>query len=194
MYYLDNRQHNIPHIHVRYQDEEAIISIPRPLICSNTRYKYGLMGNSYTYLEGLLMVNNDKRWEQRFSNYKKALSQLKEAVDLIRMRPLSNLEKQGMIQVFEYTHELAWKTLKDFLKSRGNIQIYGSRDVTREAFQLGLLEDGELWMKMIQSRNLTSHVYDESVAEEMIKLICDLYYEAFNKLLIKMNDLQTRGV
>lgn len=140
------------------------------------------------------MENKDIRWERRFNNYKKAMQQLKEAVDLIKMRPLSNLEKQGMIQAFEYTHELAWKTLKDFLKNRGNIQMYGSRDVTREAFQLGLLEDGELWMKMIQSRNLTSHVYDESVAEEMIKLICDLYYEAFNKLLIKMNDLQTRGV
>ena len=136
------------------------------------------------------MESKDVRWEQRFSNYRKALQQLKEAVELKKTRPFSNLEKQGMIQAFEYTHELAWKTLKDFLKSRGNIQIYGSRDATREAFQLGLLEDGELWMKMLQSRNITSHVYDESTAEEMINLISDSYYEAFNKLLIKMNDLQ----
>jgi nucleotidyltransferase substrate binding protein (TIGR01987 family) len=135
------------------------------------------------------MESKDVRWEQRFSNYRKALQQLKEAVELKKTRPFSNLEKQGMIQAFEYTHELAWKTLKDFLKSRGNIQIYGSRDATREAFQLGLLEDGELWMKMLQSRNITS-VYDESTAEEMINLISDSYYEAFNKLLIKMNDLQ----
>ncbi len=136
------------------------------------------------------MESKDVRWEQRFNNYRKALQQLKEAVELKKTRPFSNLEKQGMIQAFEYTHELAWKTLKDFLKSRGNIQIYGSRDATREAFQLGLLEDGELWMKMLQSRNITSHVYDESTAEEMINLISDSYYEAFNKLLIKMNDLQ----
>lgn len=140
------------------------------------------------------MDNKDIRWEQRFSNYRKALQQLKEAVDLKETRPLSNLEKQGMIQAFEYTHELAWKTLKDFLKSRGNIEIYGSRDATREAFQLGLLEDGELWMKMIQSRNLTSHVYDDATAEEMIQFICDLYYDAFDKLRIKMNDLQRREV
>ena len=105
------------------------------------------------------MENKDIHWVQRFSNYQKALNQLKEAVDLMETRDLSNLEKQGMIQVFEYTHELAWKTLNDFLKSRGNTEIYGSKDATREAFQLGLIEDGELWMKMIQSRNLTSHVY-----------------------------------
>lgn len=148
----------------------------------------------YYSMGGLLMDNKDIRWEQRFSNYRKALQQLKEAVDLKETRPLSNLEKQGMIQAFEYTHELAWKTLKDFLKSRGNIEIYGSRDATREAFQLGLLEDGELWMKMIQSRNLTSHVYDDATAEEMIQFICDLYYDAFDKLRIKMNDLQRREV
>jgi nucleotidyltransferase substrate binding protein (TIGR01987 family) len=94
-----------------------------------------------------------------------------------------------MIQDFEYTHELACKTMKDFLKSRGNADIYGSRDATREGFQLGLIEDGELWMKMIQSRNLTSHLYDEKTAEEMIQLIRGFYIEAFDKLRMKMNDL-----
>lgn len=134
-------------------------------------------------------MENNIRWVQRFNNYQKALKQLKEAVDLMETRELSNLEKQGTIQAFEYTHELAWKTLKDFLKSRGNTEIYGSRDASREAFQLGLIEDGELWMQMIQSRNLTSHIYDESTAEEMIQLISKKYYQAFDNLRIKMNDL-----
>jgi nucleotidyltransferase substrate binding protein (TIGR01987 family) len=133
------------------------------------------------------MENKDIRWLQRFDNYQKALNQLKEAVDLMKTRDLTNLEKQGMIQAFEYTHELAWKTLSDFLKSRGNTEIYGSKDATREAFQLGLIEDGELWMKMIQSRNLTRHVYDENTAMEMIQLIGKSYYAAFDKLLVKMN-------
>lgn len=133
------------------------------------------------------MENKDIRWLQRFDNYQKALNQLKEAVDLMKTRDLTNLEKQGMIQAFEYTHELAWKTLSDFLKSRGNTEIYGSKDATREAFQLGLIEDGELWMKMIQSRNLTSHVYDENTTMEMIQLIGKSYYAAFDKLLVKMN-------
>lgn len=135
------------------------------------------------------MTEKDIRWVQRFSNYQKALRQLEEAVDLMKTRDLSQLEKQGMIQAFEYTHELAWKTLQDFLKSRGNTDIYGSRDATREAFQLGLIKDGKLWMEMIQSRNLSSHIYDESTAEEMIHLICDLYFEALEKLRIKMNDI-----
>lgn len=135
------------------------------------------------------MGDKDIRWEQRFSNYQKALQQLQEAVDLLKARDLSNLEKQGMIQAFEYTHELAWKTLQDFLKSRGNSDIYGSRDATREAFQLGLIEDGEIWMKMIQSRNLTSHVYDEKTAEEMIGLISDPYFKAFYQLQNKLNAL-----
>jgi len=72
----------------------------------------------------------DTRWIQRFTNYKKALKQLEEAVELMGKRELTNLERQGVIQAFAYTHELAWKTLKDFLENRGNTDIYGSRDAT----------------------------------------------------------------
>jgi nucleotidyltransferase substrate binding protein (TIGR01987 family) len=140
------------------------------------------------------MDNQNIRWVRRWGNYQKALQQLKEAVELKQQRELSNLEKQGMIQAFEYTHELAWKMLSDFLKSRGAAEIYGSRDASRQAFQLGLVEDGELWMKMIQSRNLTSHVYDESIAEEMIRLISDHYYDAFEKLSMKMQELYKQEV
>ena len=140
------------------------------------------------------MDNQNIRWIRRWGNYQKALQQLKEAVELKRQRELSNLEKQGMIRAFEYTHELAWKMLSDFLKSRGAAEIYGSRDASRQAFQLGLVEDGELWMKMIQSRNLTSHVYDESIAEEMIGLISGHYYEAFEKLSMKMQGLYQQEV
>ena len=140
------------------------------------------------------MDNQNIRWVRRWGNYQKALQQLKEAVELKRQRELSNLEKQGMIRAFEYTHELAWKMLSDFLKSRGAAEIYGSRDASRQAFQLGLVEDGELWMKMIQSRNLPSHVYDESIAEEMIRLISDHYYEAFEKLSMKMQGLYQQEV
>ncbi len=100
----------------------------------------------------------DTRWIQRFNNYKKALKQLEEAVELMEKRELSRLEKQGVIQSFEYTHELAWKTLKDFLVSRGNTNIFGSRDATKEAFTLGLIDNGEAWMQMIKSRNITSHI------------------------------------
>ena len=106
----------------------------------------------------------------------------------MQKRELSILEKQGFIQTFEYTHELAWKTLKDFLEDRGNTDIYGSRDATKKAFALGLIDDGEIWMQMIKSRNLTSHTYDENTADEIIGIVKDLYYVQFAKLKLKMEE------
>lgn len=138
------------------------------------------------------MDSQDIRWMQRFNNYKKALKQLEEAVELMGERELTNLEKQGVIQAFEYTHELGWKTLKDFLENRGNTNIYGSRDATKEAFNLGLIEDGEVWMQMIKSRNITSHTYDEGTATEIIILIKDFYYKAFEELKMKMNEFERK--
>jgi nucleotidyltransferase substrate binding protein (TIGR01987 family) len=134
----------------------------------------------------------DIHWIQRFNNYKKALKQLQDAVELMKERELSILEKQGVIQAFEYTHELAWKTLKDFLEDRGNTDIYGSKDATKKAFSLGLLEGGETWMQMIKSRNLTSHTYDESTADGIISLVKDLYFDQFEKLKIKMEELEKK--
>ena len=87
------------------------------------------------------MTDNDQdvRWIQGFANFKKALSQLKKFVD---KGGLSELEEQGAIQAFEYTYELAWNVMKDFLEYQGQVDIYGSRDAIRKAFQLGLVEDG----------------------------------------------------
>lgn len=146
----------------------------------------------YFWWKGLVMYNKDIRWIQRFNNYKKALNQLQEAMELMEERELSRLEKQGVIQSFEYTHELAWKILKDFIESRGSTKIYGSRDATKEAFSLGLLVDGETWMQMIKSRNLTSHTYDENTANDIIKIIKDLYFDEFIRLRIKMDELQEK--
>ncbi|GGF98604.1 MULTISPECIES: nucleotidyltransferase substrate binding protein [Cysteiniphilum] len=125
----------------------------------------------------------DIRWLQRFGNYQKALSQLQSAVTLAHQRPLSLLEKQGLIQAFEYTHELAWKTLKDFLKHRGSTEdIFGSKDATRQAFTNGLIDNGDVWMQMIKSRNLTSHTYDESTVEGITTLILNEYISCFTEL------------
>lgn len=132
----------------------------------------------------------DIRWIQRFSNYQKALAQLKSAVELSEQRELSQLEKQGLIQAFEYTHELAWKTLKDFLESKGALNLYGSKDVTREAFKLGIIDDGEVWMEMIVSRNETSHTYDESRVEVIVEAILEHYFDAFEVLMAKLEALK----
>jgi nucleotidyltransferase substrate binding protein (TIGR01987 family) len=124
-------------------------------------------------------MQKDIRWQQRFSNYKKALQQLGEAVALSQSRELSDLEKLGMIQAFEYTHELAWSTLKDFLEYKGQTEIYGSKDASRKAFQLNIIEDGEGWMDMIQSRNKTSHTYNKETAEEIVAAVTTSYYRLF---------------
>jgi len=134
--------------------------------------------------------NKDIRWLQRFDNYSKALEQLNMAVTLANERKLSKLEEQGLIQSFEYTHELAWNTLKDFLIDRGNRNIYGSKDATKEAFKYGLIEEGEIWMDMIKSRNKTSHTYNEETASMIVKAILKNYFTEFVKLQKKLKELQ----
>ena len=137
-------------------------------------------------------MNREVRWVQRFSNYSKALEQLREAVTLTQTRPLSKLEKQGLIQCFEYTHELAWKTLKDLLETHGVTDLFGSKDATREAFRLGILVEGDTWMDMIKSRNQTSHLYDEKLVEEITTLIVKKYFSEFNFLDKKLNELKQK--
>lgn len=135
------------------------------------------------------MSTPDIRWIQRFNNFKKAFSQLNKAVELAQQRKLSDLEQQGLIQSFEYTHELAWKTLRDFLGTRGTIELYGSKDTTREAFKTGLIENGESWMDMILSRNSTSHTYDEDTAAAIAGDILNNYFKEFKALKTKLEEL-----
>lgn len=137
------------------------------------------------------------RWEQRFSNYVKALKKLTQAIEYINQNVLDKEEsldendlndildemiKEGLIQRFEYTHELAWNVMKDYAKYQGNFEVGGSRDATREAFQLNLVSDGKIWMDMIGSLNKTSHTYDEDIADEIYNRILNDYYPAFLEL------------
>jgi len=133
------------------------------------------------------MNTTDVRWQQRFANYKKALAQLNDAVKLSGQRSLSQLEKQGVIQAFEFTHELAWIVLKDYLQDQGNQAIKGSKDATREAFKVELIADGERWMAMIQSRNISSHTYDEKTAEQLVTAIIHDYFPLFQTLQTEMD-------
>jgi len=126
---------------------------------------------------------DDIRWLQRFSNYKKALDQLDDAIDLSLERELSLLEKQGLIQAFEFTHELAWNILKDYLEYQGNQEIRGSRDAIREAFKVGLIKDGAMWMETIKARNITSHTYDEALVQSSFEAISNDYIVLFHELL-----------
>lgn len=131
-------------------------------------------------------MGTDIRWQQRFDNFGRALQQLTLGVELAATRPLSDLEKQGLIQGFEYTHELAWKVLKDYLEYEGVHGIVGSRGAVREAFRRGLIADGEAWMDMIDKRNLTSHTYNLDTANALIGDIIDTYHACFMALKNEM--------
>ena len=121
----------------------------------------------------------DIRWKQRFSNYRKALSQLTEVVN---QDALNKFEAQGLVKAFEYTFELAWNTLKDFLEYQGVSDIVGSRDAIRTAFAAGVLEDGHVWMRMIESRNKTTHTYNEATAKEIVAAVKTEFHSAFCEL------------
>jgi nucleotidyltransferase substrate binding protein (TIGR01987 family) len=123
-------------------------------------------------------MNTDIRWKQRFQNFVKALKNLEEA---LAKTDLSKLEKAGVIQIYEFTFELAWKTLKDFLEEKG-VDVKFPRDTIKEAFKYELVDDGELWLDMLQKRNLMAHTYDENTAELAFRLIADQYVFALKQV------------
>lgn len=128
------------------------------------------------------MTGNDLRWLQRFENFQRALLVLERGVQLAQSRELSELEQQGLIQGFEFTHELAWNVLKDYLTHQGIAGVVGSRDATRLAFQNGLITDGETWMEMIRSRNQSSHTYNLEQAQAIARDVIARFYPAFSAL------------
>ena len=130
----------------------------------------------------------DVRWQQRFANFKKAFAQLTEAIENNGENPI-DIIKEGIIQRFEFTHELAWKVMKDFLEYEGFQNISGSRSATREAFNKALISEGQLWMDMIESRNKTVHTYHENILEVEYKKIINLYFPLFVEFDHKMNSL-----
>ncbi len=135
---------------------------------------------------------NDIRWHQRLSNFTSALSQLALAAHLAQQRDLSNLEKQGLIQEFEFTHELAWNVIKNYFEFQGASQITGSRDATREAFRVGLITNGDAWMEMIQSRHQSTHTYNQALADAIVGKILRSYFPLFEEFRAKMEGLKTK--
>ncbi len=126
-------------------------------------------------------METEIRWKQRFENYARALGLLREALD--QMDQLSALEKEGTVQRFEFTLELAWKTLKDYLEFNGVLLTQMTpRNVIREAFSAKIIEDGQLWIDMLDCRNRMSHTYDESAFGEAVQEIATRYLDGFEQL------------
>jgi len=141
--------------------------------------------------DGILKMdtNQNVRWTQRLSNFTKVLTQLESAVDLANQRPLNELEKQGIIQYFKYTHELSVNVLSDYLKDQGTQKLYGPKDTIRAAFAVGLIQNGEIWMEMIHDRNHSSHTYNLEIANAIVGRIINSYIHAFTELQKTCNDL-----
>lgn len=129
------------------------------------------------------MPNEDIRWIQRFNNYRKALTRLGEAVTLAEERELSDLEQQGLIQGFEFTFDLAWKTLQDYLRHHKRPNDNGGPNVIIEqALADGIIKGDEVWKAMKKSRDLTSHSYDGETADDIAENILDTYHGLFIQL------------
>ena len=117
----------------------------------------------------------DVRWKQRFQNFDKAFKRLADAILIIRKDPDNVLLQAGLIQTYEFTFELAWKTLKDYLEMEG-FTVHSPRATLRQAFQCGYIQQGDVWLKALNDRNLTAHTYDDEVAKEVIADIQQTYY------------------
>jgi len=124
------------------------------------------------------------RWRQRFSNLKNSFEVLERA---IKIENPSEVEKGGIIQFYEVSLELAWKTLKDFLESEGFI-VKSPREAIKTAFQYGILEKGELWLEALNDRNLTTHLYDEAEANKVIDKIKNNYFHLLKSLIEYFNE------
>jgi len=126
-------------------------------------------------------MNQDIRWQQRFENFERALQLLRDGVK--NVGSLSELEQQGVIQRFEFTLELAWNTLKDYLIFSGvSLDQVTPKSVVKKAFAAKLIADGQLWVDMLDYRNRLSHTYDEAVFSEAVAQIADRFMHAFEEL------------
>ncbi len=139
------------------------------------------------------MQNNDIRWEQRFSNYKKALAKLEEIAAHKQLDDLSELEQEGLIQRFEYTYELAWNTLQDLLASKGYVDIKGPTPVLRQALTDGYIVDEKGWRQMKKSRELTSHTYNSDTAEQIAEDVMVVFYPLLKALETKLEEERLGG-
>lgn len=140
------------------------------------------------------MAELDIRWIQRLNNYCGALERLNEAANIVRhdlhySDVVNNMLKEGLIQRFEFTHELSWNVMKDYAEYQGNTEIRGSRDAFRWALQNGLICD-KIWMKSIEDRNLMSHDYDSATADAVVMKVINTYLPLFNQFEQTMNTIK----
>lgn len=119
--------------------------------------------------------NQDIRWKQRFQNYEKAFKRLVRAIEVVKATSDDDLLQSGLVQTYEYTFELAWKTLKDYLELEGFL-LRSPRETIRQGFQSGYITNAEDWLQALADRNLTTHIYDDAVITRVLKDIFERYF------------------
>ena len=122
----------------------------------------------------------DIRWKQRYNELRKAFGQLQKA---LKIEAPDDIYRAGIIQFFEMTLELAWKTLKDYLESQ-QIDVKTPRETIQQAFQAEIIEDGHIWIDALQKRDLMAHTYDEDRAKEAEDLIRSSYFNEIHRLVL----------
>ena len=130
-------------------------------------------------------MSKDTRWIQRFVNFEKAYNKLSDAI--AQFDSLDELSKEGLVQRFEYTFELAWKTTKDYLENK-EVEVKYPRDTIKQAFKYELIDNGEIWMEMLNQRNLLTHTYDEDIFNKALSQIRNSYFPQVKKLYSTLKD------
>ncbi|TAK72703.1 MAG: nucleotidyltransferase [Gammaproteobacteria bacterium] len=129
------------------------------------------------------------RWQQRFENFERAFILLRSALEQKSLGEFSDLEKEGIVQRFEYTYELAWKTLKDYLEYTGVVlEQITPRQVIKEAFAANVIHDGKVWIEMLEHRNLMSHTYNQKTFEKAIEAIARKYLAVLDQVYIFLKE------
>ncbi|HEY5585316.1 MAG TPA: nucleotidyltransferase substrate binding protein [Ruminiclostridium sp.] len=120
-------------------------------------------------------------YKQKYENYKNAFDRLSKGI--VKFDKINDLQRDGLIQRFEFTFELAWKTIKAIFEDEGLIGLNSPKTILREALSAGLIEDDELWLLMLNDRNSTSHIYSEELAIEICNNITTKHITAFGELI-----------
>lgn len=129
-----------------------------------------------------MIPNPDIRWKQRFQNFDRAFVLLRSAMEN-GPAALNPLEKEGVIQRFEYCFELAWKTMKDYLEDGGYVfATVTPRQVLKDAYAAKILSDGQVWIDMLDHRNLLSHTSSPVVFEKAVEAIHTRYLAGMEHL------------
>jgi len=128
-----------------------------------------------------LKMMEKSRWKQRFDHFEQAFDRLKEALNRVQGNPNDDLLVAGLIQTYEFTLELGWKTMKDFLYEKG-FDLHGSKETMKQAFQEGFVQDGHGWMQAIEDRNMTARTYNQTLAKEVLSKIKSDYFPLLSDL------------